>query len=188
MRRIDVQSSTHWTRILVLTVLHAVTAHAAPPADRYAQITTFAESVEAERTHSQHVRLQLWVIDTIGTGNGSACEFAGDAVLPSSSPTLTERDVAHWDKVAERWHLGSNSLLSGLLDRCFVLAVDGKLLSSGLVLSSRSARLNGLNTLNVYANKQGAYLQLTSGNHGQHSRTIHGVLLSDVFGLREKLD
>jgi len=67
-----------------------------------------------------------------------------------------------------------------------VLAVDSKLISSGVVLSSHSSRLTGFPTLSVDSQNNALNLQLTSINHGSHSRLIHVETLNAVLEQRLK--
>lgn len=141
-------------------------------------------------------RLMLWITDPIGM-NIAKCHLpeplVGAPSLPTAVPTLTEHDVIHWNPDNGRWTLRPgrftrSEISQKLQDHCFVLAIDGKLISSGVVLSARSARLTGFPTLNVYSQSNAPDLQLTSGNHGCHSRVIHLDALDAVLGQRAKLN
>lgn len=139
-------------------------------------------------------RLMLWITDPIGVTNGSQCHQpvipATPQNLPAAQPTLTEHDVTRWNTGNGRWTLNPDRFarsdaIQKLQDHCFVLAIDGKLISSGVVLSSHSARLTGFPTLSVYSQNNALDLQLTSGNHGRHSRVIHLDSLDAVLGQRQ---
>ena len=155
-------------------------------------ILLLASLVACSAVHAtQPARLALWVTDTIGNSPGELCHqatpSAGATGLPPGPPTLTERDVSGWNKANGRWTLNhlrfvGNDAAQKLQNRCFVLAVDGQLLSRGLVLSSHSARLTGFQTLNVYIRNDVLELQLTSGNHGSLVRVIHVDALDTVLG------
>ena len=132
-------------------------------------------------------RLALWITDPIGATPGDHCQLPPDTPTPAAAPTLTEQDVSRWQHENGRWHLdparfGSVAAAHALQDHCFVLAIDGKMLSSGVVLSSYSARLTGMNTLNVYQQEKSLYLQLTSGNHGNLQHLLYVDALNAVLG------
>jgi len=137
-------------------------------------------------------RLALWIIDSIGVlSSATQCNLqmtpTGAPGLPATEPTLTENDVTAWDAGKGRWTLNSarfsyTDAAQKLQDRCFVLAIDGKLVSSGVVLSAHSARLTRLPTLSVYNHKHSLDLRLTSSNGGSHSSLIHVDVLNDVLG------
>jgi len=135
-------------------------------------------------------RLALWVTDSIGATSGVQCNLQTPSTpepsLPATKPTLTENDVTTWNAENGHWTLNP-ARYSGtdgaqkLQDRCFVLAIDGKLISSGVVLSSHSARLTRFPTLSVYNRDHSLDLRLTSGNRGSQSTLIHVDALNDVL-------
>ncbi len=136
-------------------------------------------------------RLMLWVTDSMGTTDGAQCALPSSPTraLPTRAPTLTEQDVTTWDAKNARWTLNPTkftpaAIVSTLQDHCYLLVLDGKLVSSGVLLSGHSARLTGFDTLSVYTQNHAPYLQLTSGNHGSHSRLIHVDALQAVLGQR----
>lgn len=137
----------------------------------------------------------LWITDPIGVTNGSQCHLpvipAAIPSLPTVQPTLTEHDVTQWNADNGRWTLNpdrfAGAAVQDLQDHCFVLAIDGKLIRSGVVLSSHTARLTGFPTLSVYSKNNALNLQLTSGNLGGHSRLIHIDSLDAVLGQRANL-
>lgn len=142
-------------------------------------------------------RLALWITAPIGTSNGVQCHLpeasANTQNLPEIQPTLTDHDITEWNPDNARWILNPalftlQDIVQKLQDHCFVLAIDGKVISSGVVLSSHSARLTGFPTLSVYSQNNALYLQLTSGNHGSHSRLIHVDALNAVLGQRANLE
>jgi hypothetical protein len=136
-------------------------------------------------------RLMLWATDSMGTPDGAQCALptSPSPALPASAPTLTEQDVTTWDARNARWTLNPTkftpaAIVSMLQDHCYLLVLDGKLISSGVLLSGHSARLTGFDTISVYTRNNAPYLQLTSGNHGSHSRLIHVDALQAVLGQR----
>jgi hypothetical protein len=152
-------------------------------------------SAVVNATEPVPARLTMWVTDPILATRGDQCEqspsAAAEASLPLTPPTLTEHDVVAWNAKDAEWTLNperytSKTAIHTLEDRCFVLAIDGQWVSSGLVLSSYSARLTGLPTLSVIRKNKRLHLQLTSGNHGGHhgldSRLIHVEALNAVLG------
>lgn len=140
-------------------------------------------------------RLALWITAPIGTTSGTQCDLQNSPAtasdLPSTPPTLTEQDVTAWSAHTARWTLNPARFTGrdagqSLQDHCFVLAIDGKRISSGIVLSSYSARLTGFPTISVYNQNNTLKLQLTSGSYGSASRPIHVDVLDHVFGSRIK--
>lgn len=131
-------------------------------------------------------RLALWVTEPIGMTNGSQCVLQPSAALPSTPPALTEKDVAAWNPTEGKWKLdptrfAGDQAAGNLQDRCFVLAIDGKLVNSGLALAPYSARLSGFPTLIVSNKGNEVTLQLLSGNHGTRMRLLHTDALGQVF-------
>jgi hypothetical protein len=143
-------------------------------------------------------RLALWIADPIGTSSGIDCDLEASPAsagrllampLPVAPPTLTELDVIAWNRSNGRWSLdparfaGIESAQK-LQDRCFLLAIDGKLVSSGIVLSEYSARLTGFPTLIVINRNNALSLELLSSNHGSRIRLLHPEAIDTV--LRQK--
>jgi hypothetical protein len=143
-------------------------------------------------------RLALWITAPVGATNGIACDLESSpgsagrlqaTPLPATPPTLTEHDVSAWDSATARWTLdpkrfaGTESA-QRLQDHCFLLAIDGKLIGSGIVLSEHSARLTGFPTLIVLNRNDALTFELLSSNHGDRIRHLHAEALDAV--LREK--
>ena len=136
-------------------------------------------------------RLMLWVTDSIGASNAAQCKLAELPApsLPTKAPTLTEQDVAAWNAHSARWTLNPTRFTGSdaahtLQDHCFVLAIDGKLVSSGVVLSLYSARLITFPTLSVLSQDKAVTLQLNSGHQGNRSQPIHVDALDAVLAQR----
>jgi hypothetical protein len=138
-------------------------------------------------------RLALWITEPIGATDGSQCNLnsasADAAKFPAAPPTLTERDVIAWHPKTARWTLDPTRFTGiesaqKLRDHCFILALDGKLVSSGMALSEYSARLSGFPTLIVMNRNDAINLELLSSNHGSAMRHLHGETLNDI--LRQK--
>jgi hypothetical protein len=136
-------------------------------------------------------RLALWVTDPIGVKPAEVCSpdspSARAGGLPATAPTVTELDVTAWSRDNGRWTLNPERFARSdaapkLRDHCFVLAIDGKLVTRGVMLSSHSARLTRFPTISVYEGDHTAYLRLTSGNQGEGSRLIHAEALDAVLG------
>lgn len=160
-----------------LVVMAALLTAAGCPATRQADAAT--------------LRLALWVTDSIGTSSGEKCIQAAPPTdedgLPTIAPTLTEQDVIAWSADNASWTLNSASFANGdarqkLLDHCFVLTIDGKQVSSGVILSSYSARLTRYPTIIVYDKNHSLSLQLTSGNRSSHRQLLHVDELEAVLG------
>lgn len=159
-------------------------------------MTLFLASLALSATSyaSDTPRLALWITESLGTGAGDNCkpwitpkESLG---LPSTPPTLTERDIVAWDRKSAHWSLDTKRFPEGaakkLQDHCFVLAIDGKLISNGLVLSESTERLTAFPTISVYDRNNALYFQLTSGNHGSDTRLIYVDALNAVLGTRDR--
>lgn len=143
-------------------------------------------------------RLAVWITDPVGTTSGIQCDLEASPAsagalratpLLDTPPTLTERDVIAWNKSNGRWMLDPARFAGiesaqRLQDHCFLLAIDGKLVSSGIVLSEYSARLTGFPTLIVVNRDDKLMLELLSSNHGARIRLLHAEALDAV--LREK--
>ena len=146
----------------------------------------------AVATAATPARLGLWVTDSIGATSGIQCNveesLASTQSLLATQPTLTERDVSAWDAASAQWALSIDRFSSldemrKLEDRCFVLAIDGKFVTSGVILSSYSARMIRFSTLSVIRKDKALKLQLRSGNHAR-SDLIHVRTLDAVLGLK----
>jgi hypothetical protein len=134
-------------------------------------------------------RLAFWVTEPIGATSGSQCMLPASASQPSTPPTITERDVKAWNRETGKWTLDVTGAAIGaaaqkLQDRCFVLAIDGKLINSGVVLSSHSARLTGFPTVSMIILNDALDLQLTSSNHDKSMRLLHVDMLDAVLRLK----
>lgn len=154
----------------------------------------FAASAAAADTP----RLAVWITDSVGTTSGIQCDLEASSSsagalratpLPTTPPALTERDVIAWNRSNGRWTLdparfAGIASAQRLQDHCFLLAIDGQLISSGIVLSEYSARLTGFPTLIVVNRDDKLTLELLSSNHGTRIRLLHAEALDAV--LREK--
>lgn len=120
--------------------------------------------------------------EPLGMSDGGQCEQADDK-LPAVV-VLTESDVERWDAQTAMWQLDSHRYPAAdsgrLAERCFVLSLDGKLLSRGVVLPVDTPRLTGYQTLNLVPRGQALWLQLTAGNHHNihllYARELDAVL------------
>lgn len=131
-------------------------------------------------------RLALWITDPIGLKPVEVCAqpLAPGMELPVTAPSLTDRDVTGWNRDSGRWTFSPASLAGGesrLKDHCFVLAIDGRLVSRGVVLSSHSARLVEFPVISVHDHDHATDLRLTSGNNGLGARRIHVEALDAVL-------
>lgn len=125
-------------------------------------------------------RLELVIGEPLGQLDGEQCLKAEGA----AAVVLTENDVERWQAANAMWQLNRHrypAAESGkLADRCFVLSIDGKPLTRGVVLPVDTPRLTGFPTLNLVSRDGALLLQLTAGNHHHiyllHARELDGVL------------
>lgn len=144
-------------------------------------------------------RLALWITSPVGLTNASECDLTRLApgapfALPATPPSLTEDDISDWDPASGRWTLDqtrfpADEMASGLRDHCFVLALDGKPLSSGVILASHSARLIKFPTLSI--ERHGGTLQLRLLS--QHAappmaQLLHVEILAEVLDRAANLE
>ncbi len=147
-------------------------------------------TISATVTAAEMPRLSLWITDSVGAGNGAECDLSKDSAarsrVPLKPPTLTEDDVAAWNPDTALWTLNPVRVSRSdgsqkLIDHCFVLAIEGKVISSGIVLSSYSARLVRFPTINVFTRQDAVDLQLTLGKSAIQGRPIHVNALDAVL-------
>jgi len=115
----------------------------------------------------------IWPTQSIATTGdfASSCQTP-NRVIPkytSVAPAVTERDIAAWDESNGKFTLKETNwktqeLKELLLDRCFVLVVNGRILTQGVILSSHSARLSTIPTLSVFSENDKLILQFNAGN------------------------
>jgi hypothetical protein len=147
-----------------------------------AAAATLALAACAAQPPVQTNRLSLWITDTLAArGNAAdACYLPANAAAPALPPAnadtrITEHDVESYARDTARWSLDPKRIPASvardrLLDRCFVLAIDGRVVSGGVVLSSHSARLTGGPTIFVYERGGRIMLELLSSGHGPNMR------------------
>jgi hypothetical protein len=134
-------------------------------------------------------RLALWITEPIGLDAVDKCVAPAKpqtAPLPDTAPTLSEADVIGWNPETARWTLQATAYtateaMQKLQDHCFVLAIGGKPISRGVVLSSYSARLTRIPTLSVFYQDNTLSLQLNSGSHGGVRNPIHVQAIDAVL-------
>ena len=141
-------------------------------------------------TASAADHLTLWITDPIGMTNAIQCHLPesifAKSSLPIIPPTLIEHDIIAWNPSNGRWTLNRSrfthdDVYKKLHDHCFVLAINDKLISNGVVLSSHSARLTKIPTIRVFNQSSALDFQLTSGNHSGPIQLIHIEALDAVF-------
>lgn len=147
---------------------------------------TAALAAVTSMTYAQAPRLTLRLTVPISDGSGSECVAAPAVPSAGAALVITELDVVEWNPVGARWKLDPARFSetkngAGLTDHCFVLSIDGKLVSAGVALSVNTSQLTGYPTLNVIGKDDALTLQLTSGNHHNIS-LLHAGQLEDVFG------
>lgn len=141
----------------------------------------------APRKFASQPRLTLAVTESFGTSNGSQCDLNDvSATRRQASLTLTENDVAAWEPYGARWMLyptryNESNMMGRLSGHCFVLSIDGEVVSSGVVLWVYTGQLTGYDTLNVIPKDGTLTLQLTRGNHHNIS-LLHVQALGEVLG------
>lgn len=132
-------------------------------------------------------RLMLAITESFGNSDGRQCELNHDPTTQQqASVTLTENDVAAWEPYGARWMLdpvryNESTMMGRLSGHCFVLSIDGKVVSSGVVLWVYTGQLTGYDTLNVIPKDGTLILQLTRGNHRNIS-LLYGQALGEILG------
>lgn len=140
----------------------------------------------APRKLASRPRLMLAITESFGTSDGSQCELNQGSTKQQASLTLTENDVAAWEPYGARWMLdptryNESNMMGRLSGHCFVLSIDGKVVSSGVVLWVYTGQLTGYDTLNVIPKDGTLTLQLTRGNHRNIS-LLHAQALGEILG------
>lgn len=141
-------------------------------------------------------QLALWITDSIGATDGSFCKLSpslASQVIAGIAPTLTENEVLAWQSATGLWELNhdrnsGDQAAQQLQNHCFVLAVDGKVISAGSVLSAHSARLVLFPTLLVHNRNGVLSLQLKAAHSDRRDKLIHVELLDTVFATKERLN
>jgi len=137
--------------------------------------------------HAEPPRMQLSITRPIGMTNGDICVTnALEADKPAVSLVLTEADVSTWDATTVTWTLDPSRIAgperaSQIVNHCYELAIDGNVISKGMVLSDHTSRLTDYPALLIADKKQGLALQLLSGTHYGRVHSIHSKELSEVF-------
>lgn len=131
----------------------------------------------AGNASAESPRLTLWITEPVGATNAAHCHAIAPRI-PPGPPDITEHDVTGWDPESAAWILDPNRLSETArmpADRCFVLALDGKIIS-GVILSTHSARLIRFPTLAVDTRKCMLSWRLTSGHGGAAFPLEHELL------------
>jgi hypothetical protein len=102
-------------------------------------------------------------------------------------PAFTEKDVIAWDLnnaliTLNPARFNRDKSVNALQDHCFVLAINGERVASGVVLSSYSARYIRFATLRVFSHKEEIAMQLTSDFTGYNSTPILVNKIDAVLG------
>lgn len=144
--------------------------------------------VIATNAAAEAPRLVLSITESIGQSDGEQCTLGKLPAMASPvSLTLTEWDAVAWHAEYGRWTLDPNRFpidgaMPKLVDRCFILSINGKVIEAGVALSVNTPRMTGYPTLNVIPKDGDLVLQLTSGNHGRHIRLLHRQAMDAVLG------
>ena len=150
---------------------------------KFIAVATFSLLISCAMQSATAQRLKLYIQQPIAYTDGSQCalpltQAAAAIAQPSASDLLlTEHDVVAWNPTRAIWSLMPERVSDRwlLVDHCFTLSIDDKVVVSGIVLSAETARLTGLPTLNVLTRSNSDKpldIQLTSGNHGAMTRLI----------------
>jgi hypothetical protein len=149
-----------------------------------------ATALEAGETVAEP-RLMLWLTESIGATDASQCNLHTTSniahPLPAITPAVTEKDVIAWDLntvliTLDPARFNSGNAIYALQDHCFILAIEGKMVASGVVLSSYSARYIRFPTLRVFNRKEEIDVQLTSDFTGYNSTPILVNKIDAVLG------
>lgn len=135
-------------------------------------------------------RLQLFITAPIGASDAGMCYQPTPLPARLESPpkagvVLTEQDVVKWERESGRWTIDPARFAGDqagwkLADHCFVLAIDGRVVTNGVVLWSHSERLIRFPTVSITADDKLLVLQLTS-EFGVYKPLLQVGLLSRIF-------
>lgn len=140
---------------------------------------------------TQAPRMELLVSDGLEMRDIKQCAVSSEylgLMMANASIKISEDDVIAWNPTESRLTLNpakfsKNEAIKRLQYHCFYLRIDGKLITSGLVLSQYSARLSKLPTMKVYSSAKGLDLQLVSGN-STNAKPIQNKSLDSVLRQR----
>lgn len=125
-------------------------------------------------------RLSLWFSEAIGASNAEQCARPApldnmklEALRAQVTHRLDDRDVVLWDPATATWTLRdagvpARKLAWQLVDRCFMLWIDGKPAAAGVALWTHSARLVSMPVLGVSV-EDGALSVRLGADHGGSS-------------------
>lgn len=137
---------------------------------------------------AQTPRMELLVSDGLEMKDIKQCAVSSEylsLMMANARVKISENDVIAWNPATARLTLNpskfsNDDVYRKLQDHCFYLKIDGKLITSGPVLSSHSARLSKFPTMKVYSSEKGLDLQLVSGN-SSNAKPIQNKLLDSVL-------
>jgi len=139
---------------------------------------------------AQDHTLALWITEPLGVDSVEKCQSTGQTLpnsLPNTAPIISEKDVIKWDAKMAHWTLkkakfSQAEAIEKVQDHCFVLALNGKIVSRGVVLSSYSARLTKMPTITTFYHEDALSLQLNAGNVAGIRKTILTKEIDAVLG------
>ncbi|MFA6189613.1 MAG: hypothetical protein WC680_10095 [Sulfuricurvum sp.] len=140
---------------------------------------------------AQTHRMELLIADMLEMKDVQQCAVSSEylgLMMANASVKISENDVIAWNPTESRLTLNplkfsKNEVIKRLQGHCFYLRIDGKLITSGPILSQYSARLSKLPTMKVYSSAKGLDLQLVSGN-STNAKPIQNKSLDSVLRQR----
>lgn len=108
----------------------------------------------AAASAAQTPRLALWITETIDPTEGGRCvQLQTTEAAISTAPTLTDNDIVLWDEKTYEWFVDPAkfdvSAMYGWLHHCYALALDGVVVSRGIMRSRFDAALSAMPALHL---------------------------------------
>jgi hypothetical protein len=129
-------------------------------------------------------RLSLSITEAIGATDARQCALPARLVQmhPESwkkkiTYQVTDADITGWDPVKGIWNVSGASIPAPdiarrVVDRCFIILVDGKPVASGVALWTYSARLMRMPVLGVSASADSVSFRLGANYASQSSMPV----------------
>jgi hypothetical protein len=134
---------------------------------------------------AQTPRLSLWITEAIGATNAERCAHPAladsrklEALRAKITYRIEDSDVARWEPATASWTLHDDAAMSArdrawkIVDRCFILWVDGKPVATGVALWTHSARMVDLPVLAIGVKGNALSLRLGSRHGGPDTAPV----------------